>query len=115
VGTTDDPTDNLETHKNLQRENFKTQVSPSFRPDEALRPESSHFITWLRKLEGAAGISIEQYEDFLSALEKRVTYFNDIGCRSSDHGINAMFYEPVGRKEVNNIFQKILNNETLTQ
>src|SRR5699024_2901451 len=39
VGTTDDPTDNLETHKKLHRENFKTQVSPSFRPDEALRPE----------------------------------------------------------------------------
>lgn len=115
VGTTDDPTDDLQSHKILQKESLETQVSPSFRPDEALHPEKIQFITWVKKLEEVADISIEKYEDFLLALEKRVTYFDNIGCRSSDHGINAMFYEPAERKEVDNIFQKSLNNEELSQ
>jgi len=115
VGTTDDPADSLETHAALQKAGFDVLVSPSFRPDKALQLEKEDFIDWLGKLEQAANISIDRYDDFLAALEKRVTYFDKHGCRSSDHGINVMFYETATWKEVENIFKKRIKGEELTQ
>lgn len=115
VGTTDDPADSLETHAALQKEDFGIQVSPSFRPDKALQLEKSDFTEWLEKLERAADMSIERYDDFLSALEKRVAYFDKHGCRSSDHGINVMYYESASIEDVRRIFEKRLNGQELTE
>lgn len=114
VGTTDDPTDTLESHEMLQQEGFDVQVSPSFRPDQALQPQSENFFSWLNKLKQSTGQSIKQYNDFLLALEKRIDYFNERGCRSSDHGINVMFYESASQAEIERIFQKILNRDKLS-
>ncbi|GGJ87728.1 uronate isomerase [Lentibacillus kapialis] len=115
VGTTDDPTDSLETHAALQKEDFGVQVSPSFRPDKALQLENNDFNVWLKKLEQAADVSIEHYDDFLTVLEKRVAYFDKHGCRSSDHGINVMFYESASFEEVCDVFEKRLQDRELTQ
>jgi glucuronate isomerase len=37
IGTTDDPTDNLEFHTQLKTEGFDVSVLPSFRPDKSFR------------------------------------------------------------------------------
>src|SRR5699024_10325085 len=55
VGTTDNPVDSLATHSSLQKEDFGVQVSPSFRPDEALQPERENFTAWIQELEQATG------------------------------------------------------------
>lgn len=114
VGTTDDPTDDLESHIALKNDSFGTTVSPSFRPDKALSIELDEFLPWVKKLEHATNYTIEDYESFLSALAKRVDYFDENGCRSSDHGISVMFFEKGTKAEVAAIFKKRFQGEELS-
>src|SRR5699024_443136 len=50
----------------------------------------------------------------LAAFEERVNFFDEQGCRSSDHGIERMFYKEATKEEVDVIFVKKLAGETLT-
>jgi glucuronate isomerase len=91
VGTTDDPCDSLEHHRELAHSESAIKVAPTFRPDRALqinRPVA--FIAWLQQLEKSTGKSIHTLEDFLEALEARVNFFHAHGCRCADHGLPKM-------------------------
>lgn len=113
VGTTDDPTDDLASHIALHNEGFEINVSPSFRPDKGLNIEREEFLSWVEKLGEVTNTSIENYDALLEALASRVEYFAAHGCRSSDHGIDKMFYEDATKEEVSAIFKKRLNGEGL--
>src|SRR5699024_4709573 len=116
VGTTDDPTDDLKGHEALAKEdNLSMTVSPSFRPDNALGIEKEDFLSWVEKLEHATNTTIENYDDFLSALANRIDYFDEHGCKSSDHGINVMFYEEATKDDVTTIYTKRQKGETLSE
>lgn len=115
VGTTDDPADDLKAHEALAKEDIGFTVSPSFRPDTALGIEKEGFVDWVKKLEKAVDAPVENYDAFLDALASRVEYFDAHGCKSSDHGINVMFYEEARKEEVASIFSKRLKGEALTE
>lgn len=115
VGTTDDPTDSLEHHIALKEEGFDITVSPSFRPDKGLFIEREDFLPWVEKLSEVTDSSIDNYDAFLAAFEKRVNYFDEHGCKSSDHGIDVMFYHDATKEEVEKIFVKRLHGESLTE
>src|SRR5699024_398825 len=114
IGTTDDPTDDLSYHAKLKEEGYETHVVPSFRPDTGLGIEKETFNGWVERLAEVSNISINNYDSFLQALETRVNFFDEMGCRSSDHGINIMFYEKASKEEVTAIFEKRLHNQSLT-
>lgn len=114
VGTTDDPTDDLAIHAQLMEDDFATQVSPSFRPDKSIQIEKDEFLAWVDQLAQAVNSSIDNYEEFLVGLEKRVDYFDNHGCKSSDHGISVMFYEAATKEDVEAIFHKRMNGQELT-
>ncbi|MDY0394108.1 glucuronate isomerase [Virgibacillus halophilus] len=116
IGTTDDPTDDLLAHQQLAKEKgFNIQVSPSFRPDQAIAIEKANFPSWIEKLEQCTGDKVDTYDKLLQALESRVAFFSEIGCRSSDHSIGVMFYEEATAVELNAIFQKRLQGELLSE
>lgn len=92
VGTTDDPADNLEEH--LKIKNGKaaigtigTKVVPSFRPDKALNIDAEGFTEYLSLLGKTAGITIQTVEDVCNALESRLDFFIQAGCKASDHAL----------------------------
>jgi len=114
LGTTDDPTDDLASHIALHEEGFEITVSPSFRPDKGLNIERDEFIDWVEKLAKAADQSIENYNDFLKAFASRVDYFDEHGCKSSDHGIDVIFYKHATKEEAAATFQKRLQGEPLS-
>src|SRR5699024_1741974 len=114
VGTTDDPVDSLHHHSALLKEDYDVFVSPSFRADNALDIEKESFIDWLVDLEKASNMKIKGYTDFIQALEKRIDYFDQMGCKSADCGIGKMFYEETNKNEVEVIFNKRLNHTSLT-
>ncbi|UOF89312.1 glucuronate isomerase [Fodinisporobacter ferrooxydans] len=115
IGTTDDPTSTLEYHKRLKDDvTFKTIVAPTFRPDQALFIERVSFPNWLKKLEEVTNRSIASFDDFLEALQKRVDYFDENGCRASDHDVPQMVFKPISKQEAGDIFKKRLSNEPLT-
>lgn len=116
VGTTDDPTDNLMYHKKLRAdESFQVKVIPTFRPDGAIKIEEDSFADWVSKLANVTDRTIPALEDFLESLKERAEYFHDHGCRASDHDMTEVPYEEADIIEVENIFQKGLNNIELSK
>ncbi|WP_114748919.1 glucuronate isomerase [Pleomorphovibrio marinus] len=114
VCTTDDPIDDLNFHQEAKGLDLK--LLPAFRPDKAYAVEDpSSYLEYLDKLEQASGITIDQYSDLLSALEKRVEYFHENGGRLSDHGLEHLYFFKKGTFEVDQLFSKLKGGKRLTQ
>lgn len=115
ICTTDDPIDSLEWHIKIKEdETFDVQVKPTWRPDKAVNIDKPDYLDYLAKLEVAADMKIDSYEALLTALDKRLAFFNEVGTVVSDHGLDYVMYHPASEEEVKAIFVKRLNGETLT-
>jgi glucuronate isomerase len=97
VCTTDDPTDSLEAHSALAaRQDPDTRVYPTWRPDKALAADDVvSWNAWVENLERASLVPVGSWQTFLQALEARHTAFHELGCRASDHGLEALPDGPV--------------------
>lgn len=116
ICTTDDPTDSLEYHKALQEDkSFNVKVYPAFRPDKAINIELSWFIPWIEKLSQVVGYKIDNFEALLKALAERIEFFDQVGCRVSDHALDVVEYAETTKEEASAVFKKKLNKETLNQ
>lgn len=103
--TTDDPTDDLSHHRAIAESDLETKVYPAFRPDKALtvnQPDT--FNAWVAKLEQAANLKISSFQDFLAALEQRHDFFDQMGCRLSDHGLDHVFCDFPAESTASTIF-----------
>ncbi|GGF99867.1 glucuronate isomerase [Paenibacillus abyssi] len=115
ICTTDDPTDSLEYHLKIKElPDFDVKVLPSFRPDKGLEINRPTFIDWIGKLEEAAEMSIRDYDSLLLALEARVRFFHDAGCRVSDHALDYVAYAETSKVEVAEIFAKALKGSAVS-
>ncbi len=108
VCTTDDPTDSLEYHKQFATQGSDLKMYPTFRPDNVYAVENTkRWIAYLEKLEASSGVSIKTFADLMQALSKRVDYFDSLGCRASDHGLEHLYYEPDAVAKAEAIFTKL--------
>jgi glucuronate isomerase len=109
VCSTDDPTDTLEWHVALaKREDPQTRVYPTWRPDKAVLVEDhAAWLAWVQKLEQAAQASIGSWDELLAALEKRHAFFHELGCRASDHGLEALDAEPFDDATAARLFDRL--------
>lgn len=88
VGTTDDPCDDLDHHREFAQSGHATRMVPTFRPDKAMQLENLRsWNAWVDRLGKIAGRELLTLESFMEALESRHTYFHEAGARLSDHGI----------------------------
>jgi len=88
IGTSDDPTDSLETHVAIAKSGCPATVAPSFRPDKAFTPDQpERWNGWVDALAIASGRACDDFYGFLSSLSRRMDAFAECGCRASDHGI----------------------------
>ena len=87
VCTTDDPIDSLEWHQKIKAdETFDVQVLPTWRPDKAMNIEKVDYLDYIAKLEEVSEMKISSFETLCQALEKRLDFFVDCGCKITDHG-----------------------------
>ena len=115
VCTTDDPVDSLEHHKRLRDEGFEIKVLPTWRPDKALAVENPEaFANYVNKLAEVAEMEIKDFDDFIAALQKRHDFFEENGCRLSDHGISEFFAADYTDEEIAAIFLKAKAGEIVT-
>jgi len=113
--TTDDPIDSLEYHIEIQKDATKVKTFPTFRPDKSFAVEDAKsYNVYLSKLEKASGISINSYHDLLNALENRIDFFDENGCRLSDHGLEQLYYFETEKHDVSLLFEKVKSNTVLT-
>ena len=86
VGTTDDPIDSLEWHKKIKEDpTIKVVVAPSFRPDKALNIRKDGFADYIHKLEEVVGRKFACADCVVNALDERLQFFVEMGCRASTH------------------------------
>ena len=115
ICTTDDPADDLKWHKILaEDENFPVQVLPAWRPDKAMNLEKPDYVEYLEKLGKAAGMEIKTFADLKEALKKRMAFFDSMGCKASDHGLNYVAYAPSSEEEMEAVFAKRMNGEAVS-
>lgn len=116
ICTTDDPTDSLIYHKKIKEDDsFNVKVVPTFRPDKGIEIQRDMFLPWLNKLEESVGVQIENYQQFLDALECRINYFHEAGGRVSDHALDYVPFAECDFIQAEKIFKKALNKEILTK
>ncbi len=116
IGTTDDPIDDLRWHKILKEDvDFTTEVLPTFRPDKAMNIEKVDYLEYIAKLEKVCGTTISTYRSLMDCLKGRIDFFNEMGCKASDHGLETIYYVEFTADEVEAIFKKRLNGENLTK
>jgi glucuronate isomerase len=108
VCTTDDPVDDLQYHKEIHEDNFPIKVLPAFRPDKAMNiADANTFNGYLNKLASASNTEISDFKTFLDALKKRHDFFDEMGCRVSDHGIEKIYADHFTTTEIHSIFLEI--------
>jgi glucuronate isomerase len=113
--TTDDPADSLEHHIAIQKDPSKVKTFPTFRPDKSFAVENAaSYIVYLKKLEIVSSITINNYTDLLTALESRIQFFNENGGRLSDHGFEQLSFFENDIYDINSLFNKVKDNQTLT-
>lgn len=108
--TTDDPVDSLEWHKAIREEkDFDVQVLPAFRPDKALNIEKPEFCDYIKRLSEASNIPVTDFASLCDALADRIRFFDSMGCKISDHGLDYIMYQPASAGEIEAIFAKRLS------
>ncbi len=115
VCTTDDPVDSLEYHKQVKDSGFEVKMLPTWRPDKAMAVENpAEFRAYVEKLAEVSGVEINKFSDMIDALQKRHDFFEEMGCRLSDHGIEEFYAADYTDEEINDIFNKVYGGKELT-
>lgn len=114
VATTDDPGDSLEWHDKIAKNPCSCKVLPAWRPDKAMKIEKDDFKAYVEHIASLTGRSIKTCEDFFEALDVRMDFFNQMGCKASDHGLDYAYCRVVDGATLEKIFQKGLNNEPIS-
>ena len=115
VCTTDDPIDSLEHHIKCRDDKFECKVLPTWRPDKAMAVESpAAFKAYIDRLAEVSGVEIRSFTTLIDALEVRHRYFESVGCRLSDHGIEEFYAEDYTQQEIEHIFAKVYGGTQLT-
>lgn len=116
ICTTDDPTDDLQHHQYISKKIQEIKVFPSFRSDNLFRIEHPDFITYLQKLSSVVSFQINDIQDFQKAIDFRINFFAENGCRLSDFGLGeSFFFEEFNQEEIATIFQKRINKKSLSE
>ena len=113
--TTDDPVDNLAYHQEIAKQNIFTKVYPTFRPDALLLVESDAYLKYLKKMETCVRSSIKNLDDLLYAIQSRIDYFDENGCRLSDFGLEQIYADDFTLEQADTILKKRLKDESITK
>ncbi len=107
ICTTDDPADSLEWHKLIREDKaFAVKVLPAFRPDKAMNIEKPEFSDYIAQLSQVSGIPVTDFASLCDALADRIRFFDSMGCKVSDHGLDYIMYQPADTDKIEAIFAK---------
>lgn len=115
VCTTDDPVDSLEHHIKTQQDGFEIKILPTWRPDKSMAVENpTNFRNYIEQLSKVSDVNISTFDDMIVALRKRQDFFESLGCKLSDHGIEEFYAADYTATEINTIFNKVYGGKDLS-
>ncbi|SFZ92036.1 glucuronate isomerase [Flaviramulus basaltis] len=114
VCSTDDPIDDLKHHKSIANSNFDVLTLPTFRPDNIINIDAIEFTTYIETLSDVSNVKIKDLESLLKAIESRIEYFHENGCRLSDHGLSHAYAGKFSKKKVDAILKDRIEEKNLS-
>ncbi len=116
VCTTDDPVDDLHNHIEYAKHKAADDpmMIPAWRPDKAMNIEKAEFPSYINQLEKVSGVTITKFADMVDALKKRHDFFQEQGCKLSDHGIEEFYDEDYTDSQIETIFEKAMRGQQLS-
>ena len=88
---------------------------PTWRPDKAMAVEDPiAYRKYLDTLSSVSGVSIKSFKDVVDALVIRHKFFQEQGCKLSDHGLEEFYAEDYTESEIESVFSKVYNGNSLT-
>jgi glucuronate isomerase len=116
IATTDDPADDLRWHRVIREDPaFNVKVVPTFRPDKALGITNPDFTGYIERLDESVGNSINTLDDLYLALSDRINFFDELGCRSSDHGMDCVPFVKNPEALASTAFSQALRGDCIDQ
>lgn len=104
--TTDDLNSDLSFHKLLAVENSGFQVFPALRPDGLVNIHKGNYGDYIAKLSELTDIDVHDVDSLTDALDKRFSFFHEVGARLSDFGLNTYYYCKMTKDQVNAVMNK---------
>ena len=79
-------------------------------PAQIIGYGTGFFLAFIRRFifnqEELVGFKIDRFDDLCEALQKRIDYFHDKGCKISDHGLEYIPFNMAPFSEIDNIYCK---------
>ena len=115
ICTTDDPADSLSYHRAIKEKgHINAKVYPAFRPDFALNIEKDTFASYIDKLSGVVGRKISSFKDIADALLERIEFFDENGCRVSDHALDGAPFVCMSESELDSAVKSALEGKPVS-
>ncbi|PHV70969.1 glucuronate isomerase [Sporanaerobium hydrogeniformans] len=115
ICTTDDPIDSLEYHLAIKNDpTCKVKVLPAWRPDKAVNIDKGGFVDYIAALSKASSLPISNLKELFAAIDNRLDFFHEMGCKAADHGLDYVPYNSATLEEVEAIFQKALKGDEVS-
>ena len=111
LSTTNGAADDLKWHKILTKSNWKGKVVPCFRPDDVTDIGNAN---WHKNIFALNMISKEDtttYQGFVKALRKRRDDFIELGCNSTDHGVESPRTYRLSDSEAEKIYKRAIKGK----
>jgi len=112
LSTTNGAADDLSWHDKIARSGWKGNIIPCFRPDDVTDIGRLDWRENIRKLGELTGENTESYAGFLKALRKRREDFINMGCNSTDHGVESPLTRKLTEKEAGKVYSRALSGKT---
>lgn len=114
ICSTDDPSDTLEYHQQYRDDpKGEFELFPTFRPDKILRIESPDYLNYLSTLGRSESTSITTLDQLREVITKRIDFFDSMGCRAADYGLDKIYSVTYTENTVRDAFKKKLDNQFL--
>jgi glucuronate isomerase len=109
--TTDSATDTLDYHRVIRDSGWSGNIRPTFRPDAVVNLDTAGWRQNIDKLSDVSGVTINNYQTFIQALEQRRAYFKSLGATATDHGTQTAYTGELSTREADEIFQRALKGQ----
>jgi len=109
--TTDAATDSLEHHQKIRNSDWGGTVLPTFRPDALFDITDPDWPDRIDDLCERCGMAVDDYGDFIDALEDRRAFFKSMGAVATDHAVLRPWTQRLSEAKANRIFQAALRGD----
>lgn len=113
--STDDPVDLLEHHDEVNAKVGRTLIRPTWRPDKSVRIMKPDWKEYIQKLADRFSVKIESVGDLVKAMELSHKYFEEHGCRASDHDTPFVCPCTASEADADDVFRKAMAGKPVTE